>query len=224
MAGLIKRYLQSYVMKKAMCILAITFMLAGQIISANKIVYGEPTIPLPSRVIITSYSISGGGLVAGETRRATFVLENTSVTAYISSVLVTGRIESTAPVYFVGTNQVYIGRIPPGGNVEVVFEYYTQRVDMAAVGRVYAGLTVQYADEATRVERINNITVHLPVLLEVRTPINEEQMQWQMRELSRIDSLLYSSVMQALYLGIIVFCVIWIVLLILFKFGILKRR
>jgi len=178
----------------------------------------------PSRVIIIDYSIHGDGLAAGEVSTGIFVLKNTSAAAYVSSVLLTGWIETSAPVHFTGTNQAYIGRIPPGGTVNVAFEYYSENIDMAAISSINAGFAIHYADEATGIERANNVTLRLPVLREGRPPLYPEQLTWQTRELSRLDSLLYSRTMQTVYLGTIIFCAIWIILLMLFKFGILKRK
>lgn len=219
-------------LKKTLCLIITAFIFAFPILSAD---YNDmenqseesikiPSGSIPSRVIITDYSVEGGGLEAGKVCTVTFIIENTSKVSNVTSVLMTGWIDSVAPVEFAETNQVYVDTIVPGEKVSVVFKYYVKKVDMKAIGNVSAGFTIYYNDEALAMhERTNSISVKLPVLHGEKTTIDEEYMQWSTPLVSNRERLLSSNIMQALYAAGFVFSCIWIVLLILFKFGVLKR-
>jgi len=109
--------------KTVFTVLAITLVLAfPATVSAEE----EPDQMAPaSRVLIDEYYIIDGGLSAGRTSTAVFLLKNTGVTASVNSVLITGWIETGAPVEFAGSNQVYVPLIPPGGIIAVEVEYST---------------------------------------------------------------------------------------------------
>jgi hypothetical protein len=180
---------------------------------------------IPSRVMIADYYIEDGGLVAGEVSKATFIIRNMSRTSNVTSVFLSGWIDSAAPVEFIGTNQAYVEIINPSQEIAVVFEYYTRNVDMTAIGTVAAGFTIHYSDDAIAGhERSNSVSVRLPVLRGARTAIDEEDMQWPAPWVSDGERFLSANIMQAVYAAGFVFSVIWIILLVLFKFGVLKRK
>jgi len=218
--------------KKIICLLIAAFMLACPVLAVSVADFDpdEESDEAPrrfsptSRVMITDYSIRGGGLVAGEVSEVMFVLKNTGRWATVNSVLLTGWIESIAPVEFTGTNQIFIESIPAGGEVAVIFEYYTKNVDLTALRSVSAGFNISYGDEAVGAERSNSVSVRLPVLRGARTTIDEDDMRWSVPQASRRDQLLYSRLMQAAYAGGFIFCGVWIIIIILFKLGVFKRR
>jgi len=177
----------------------------------------------PSRVIITDFWVDGGGLAAGETSAVVFALHNTGVD-YVYSVILTGWIEPASPVTFTETNQIYVGSIAPFGETFVTVEYFTSYVDLTALRSVPAGFTINYADTATDIERTNSVTVLLPVVRGLRTAVYEGDMQWDEPHISQVDEFLTSSTMQAVYLGIFTLCAALIMVLLLFKAGILKRK
>lgn len=180
---------------------------------------------IPSRAMITDYFVEGGGLAAGKVSKVTFKLKNMSRTSNITSVLLIGWIDSSAPVEFTGINQAYVEIIFPSEEVEIVLEYYAKNVDMTAIGNVSAGFAIYFHDDALNGnERINNVSVKLPILHGARNTIAEEYMQWSTPSVSRLDRMLTSNIMQAMYAAGLVCCSIWILLLMFFKFGVLKRR
>jgi len=184
-----------------------------------------PVSAMPSRVIITDYFVDGGGFVAGQVSTVTFILKNTNSSSNITSVFLVGWIDSGSPVEFAETNQAYVEMISPGGEVEVVFEYYTKNVDMTAIRSVSVGFYIYYSDNALGdTERSNSVSLRLPVLRGARTTIAEEDMRWSAPMVSNIDNILSSDLMQAVYIAVFVVCVLWSILLVLFRFGILKRR
>jgi len=179
---------------------------------------------VPSRVIITDFFIEGGGLEAGGISMAVFMLKNTSETANVNSVLLTGSIDTTAPLELVGTNQAYVRLIPPGGEVEVEFEYYTRNVDLTSIDCISVGFTIHYGDEGTGVERMNSVTLRLPVLRNANTAVDEADMLWPVPQDSALDEFLYSRLMQAAYAAGLVICCVGIAVLLLFKMGILRFK
>lgn len=218
--------------KKIISLLIAAYML---IFSVSATVYDiedendESLVPIgdfiPSRVMITDYFVEGGGFVAGEIRKVTYIVKNMSNVSNVTSVLLIGWIDTVTPVEFTGTNQDYIEIIPPKEEVEFVFEYYTRNVDMTAISNVSAGFTIYYCDDALGgSERTNSVSVKLPVLHGTRSMIDEEYMKWATPSVSRLDRLMSSKLMQALYAACFVWCSIWILLLMLFKLGILKRK
>jgi hypothetical protein len=206
------------------------FLLAFPVFAATIDIEDEPDetavsrrVFPPSRVIITDYFVTGDGLSAGEVSTVTFVLRNMSWVSAVNSVLLTGWIESAAPVEFTGSNQVYIDAIPPRGERLAVFEYYTRHVDMTAISTVSAGFAIVYSDDAG-IERTSNVSVRLPVLRGARTTVSEDDMQWPTPWVSDRNSFLASRLMQIAYAGGFVFCVALIIIIMLFKIGILRRR
>ena len=178
----------------------------------------------PSRVLITDYSVRGGGLMAGEVSTAVFTLTNMSSETAVNSVLITGWIEAAAPVEFTRTNQVYVARIPPGGEATVVFEYYTRHVDMTAIGTVSVGFSIAYSEEEGGTERSNNVSLRLPVQRGARTTVRDDDMEWPMPWVSDFDRLLASRAMQMVYVGGAAFSGVLTVIIMLFKTGILRRK
>ena len=219
--------------KKYICVL-IAMIIFSVPVFANEIGYDELMGPSyidettrmasPGRVIITDFYIMGGGLIPGETSTAVFLLQNKGQNSYVNGVLLTGWIDSAAPVEFADTNQVYAGRMEPGAEVTITFEYYTRKVDLTAFRGVYAGFAISYGDEATNSVLTNNVSFSLPVLSTSRVMIDEEDMKWAVPHTSNIDEFLSSGIMQAVYAGVFVLCTIWIILIFLFKLDILKRR
>jgi len=212
--------------KKIICALIAAFIL---ILPVTAVPVDEEVTPPswtspPSRVIITGFTVRGGGLVAGEVSTVVFTLRNTGRWVGVSSVIMTGSIESAAPVEFVGTNQVFIGRIPPDSETTVEIEYYTRNVDLTALRSISASFLIGYEDESIGIERFNSVSVRLPVLRGARTTIDEENMRWAVPHTSRRDALLYSGAMQAVYTGGFILCAIWIIIILLFKLGILRRK
>jgi len=189
----------------------------------NEIEETETMTP-PSRVIVVDHSVEGGGLVAGEISTVLLRLQNTSDYYGINSVLLTGWIESGAPVEFTATNQVYAGRIAPGGEIIVELMYYTQNVDLTAIASVTVGFAINYGDEATSVERVSNVSINLPVLRGLRTTVEEVDMIWEAYYPSRVNVILSSREMQIVYLGLLVVSLLLSIVLILFKVGILVRK
>jgi len=153
----------------------------------------------PSRVVIADYTIEGGGLAAGETVTAEFKLRNTGASASVSSVLVTGWIDTAAPVEFIGVNQAYVASIPPRGESVVRFTYYTRDVDLSGVGSVSAGFAIAYGDEGSASERTNNVSVRLPVLHSDAARVSESDFYWLEPQASALDTFLYSERMQLVY-------------------------
>ena len=178
----------------------------------------------PARVIVTGFSVNGGGLIAGEVSTVEFVLFNTSTNTAVTSVLLTGWIDSIAPVEFTETNQAFIRRIPPGGEAVVTFEYFTRNVDMTAIGTVSAGFSIHYSEELSGLDRSNTVSLNLPVLRRARTTVNDEDMFWPAPFVSDLDRFLVSRTMQTVYVGGFVLCGILIVIILLFKLGILRFK
>lgn len=178
----------------------------------------------PSRVIISDFLVVGGGLSAGETSTVVFVLRNTGQYADINSVVLTGWIDSDAPVSFVDTNQAYAGRIPPGEEIFVMIDYYTRNVNLTALKSVPVGFNISYGDEATNSERTSSVTVLLPVLHGAVTVVNEEEMHWVLPHVSNFDEFMSSRIMQTVYVTVLVVCIILIILKLLFKVGLLKLK
>jgi len=218
--------------KKIICLLLAVLILASPVLAgpmpARPTEEPEVTRPAftspPSRVIITGYTVSGGGLVAGEVSTVEFTIRNTGQWVGVSSVLLTGSIESAAPVEFTGTNQAFVDRIPPGGEAVVIFEYYTRNVDLTALRSVSVSFVIGYEDESIGIERFINVSVRLPVLRGARTMIDDEDMRWSVPQTRRRDQLLYSRLMQMAYAGGIVFFGIWIIIILLFKIGVFRRK
>jgi len=174
----------------------------------------EPEQMIPaSRVMIDEYYVVDGGLIAGKTSTAVFMLRNTGVTASVNSVLITGWIETEAPVEFAGSNQVYVPLIPPGGIVAVEVEYSTKNVDLTSIESISAGFTIAYGDEGTGVERTNSVSLRLPVSGGRNAGVNEEDMHWTEPGDSVLDVLLYSQGMQFVYAAGLVFCCAGVVVL-----------
>ncbi|MCL2426022.1 MAG: hypothetical protein FWD05_06765 [Oscillospiraceae bacterium] len=185
---------------------------------------GAESMTPPSRVIVVGYTVGGGGLAAGEISNVAIKLRNTSDNYYVNSVLLTGWIESGAPIEFSTTNQEYGGRIAPDEETIVTFTYYTQNVDLTAIASVTVGFTINYGDEATNVERVSNVSINLPVLRGLRTSVEDADMIWATYYPSRINVILSSGGMQAVYVGLLVASLLLSVILILFKVGIFVRK
>jgi len=166
-----------------------------------------------SRVMIDEYYVVDGGLIAGKTSTAVFMLKNTGVTASVNSVLITGWIETEAPVEFAGSNQVYVPLIPPGGIVAVEVEYSTKNVDLTSIESISAGFTISYGDEGTGVERTNSVSLRLPVSGGRNAGVSEEDMRWTEPGDSVLDVLLYSQGMQFVYAAGLVICCAGIVVI-----------
>jgi len=187
----------------------------GQIYSIESAT-AEPMTP-PSRVIITDYSIEGGGLAAGETVTAEFTLRNTGASAYVNSILVTGWIDTAAPVEFIGVNQAYVASIRPRGEAVVRFTYYTRDVDLSGVGSVPAGFSIAYGDEGSASERTNNVSVRLPVLHTEAARVSEADFYWPEPQASTLDTFLYSERMQLVCAAGLAFCGMLILILLIYK-------
>lgn len=174
---------------------------------------------IPSRIIITDYFIEGGGLVAGETNSAVFVLRNTSMSSKVTSVLLTGWIDNEAPAEFDSTNQIYVPSIPPGGESSVEIKIYTNAVDLTSINSIAAGFTVSYNDEESQIMRSDDVCVRLPVLHVPSAIIDEANLLWQAPALSAIDKFLNAKYTQTLCITGLIVCSIGsiIKLLIMFK-------
>ena len=173
---------------------------------------GETVQTTPaSRVLIDEYYVIDGGLVAGKTSTAVFMLKNTGVTANVNSVLITGWIETGAPVEFTGSNQAYVPVIPPGGLVAVEIEYSTKNVDLTSIESVSAGFTISYGDEGSGVERTNSVSLRLPVSGGRNVVISEEDMHWTAPGDSALDGLLYSENMQLIYAAGLAICCLGVI-------------
>jgi len=166
-----------------------------------------------SRVLIDDYYVVGGGLAAGKTSAAVFMLKNTGMTASVNSVLITGWIETGAPVEFTGSNQAYVPLIPPGGIVAVEIEYSTKNVDLTSIESVSAGFTISYGDEGSGAERTNSVSLRLPVSGGRNVVIKEEDMHWTVPGESALDELLYSRNMQFVYAAGLALCCFGIVVI-----------
>jgi len=167
----------------------------------------EPDQMIPaSRVMIDEYYVVDGGLIAGKTSTAVLMLKNTGLMANVNSVLITGWIETEAPVEFAGSNQVYVPLIPPGGIVAVEIEYNTKNVDLTSIESISAGFTISYGDEATGVERTNSVSLRLPVSGVRNAGVNEGDMHWTAPGDSVLNELLYSRSMQLVYAAGLVIC------------------
>jgi len=172
---------------------------------------------VPSRVIIADLYVEGGGLTAGETCTAVFVLKNTSETSGVTGVLVSGWIGDGEPVEFDGVNQVYVPFISPGSEASVEFMYFTGNVDLASTTGITAGFTISYKDEGAGIDRTNNVSVRLPVLHKSYTAVSEADMRWPEPVTTAFDAFLTARFMQAIYLIGLVFCCTGSVFLLLLK-------
>jgi len=159
-----------------------------------------------SRVIISDYSVADGGLTAGKTCIATFTLHNVNENAAVNSVLVTGGIETGAPVVYVGVNQAYVPLIEPGGEAVVEFEYYTKNVDMTSIDSISVALTISYVDEGTEIERTNSVSLRLPVSESTPAVVSDADMHWQEPGTSGMNGFLDSGRMQMVYFVGLVVC------------------
>jgi len=170
-----------------------------------------------SRVVVSGYSVADGGLEAGRASTASITLHNTAKTAVVSSLLVTGWVETGAPVEIVGVNQVYVPLIRPDGEATVEFDYYTKNVDLASIDTISAGFTITYYDEGSAVERTNSVSLRLPVLESSRAAVDEAEMRWREPTPSSIDRFLNSNLMQLLYFTGLAVCAAGIAILVLLK-------
>ena len=204
-----------------MAILMLTFALS---IAAYADVEGEDVDsdpPPPSRVLIVTHHITGGGLTAGKQNTVSFLLRNTGQEAAVSSVLITGWIDQTAPMVFIGANQDYVARIEAGAEAVVTFDLYVQDIDLSLVRNIALNFMVEYFDESTWVVRSNNVLIRLNVTSGTGATVSEEDMVFPVREKSNLEELVNSAKMQKLYTLGLISCIVGIVLLLLCR--LLKR-
>jgi len=176
----------------------------------------KPAAPA-SRVVISDYYIVGDGLVSGTQSTLVIVMKNTSETDNVSSVLVTGWIETGAPVEFVGANQAYVPHILPGREATVEFEYSTKNVDLSSIDGISAGFTILYSDESSGTERTNNVSLRLPVSSGDDSVFDEADMRWPEPKPSAMDAFLYAKYMQTIYVAGIILCCVCVVILLFNK-------
>ena len=151
--------------KKIAFIVLLTIVFQTAFFSSGYITPAAERPPVSvNRVMISDYYVVGGGLVAGEINTAVFILKNTGETSWVTSLLLTGWIDSGAPVDFDGTNQVYVPYIMPRGEVAVEFTYYTKNVDLTLIDTISAGFAINYGDEGSGAERVNNVSFRPPIL------------------------------------------------------------
>jgi len=179
---------------------------------------------VPSRVIIEDLYVEGGGLAAGKPGTAVIVLRNTSATASVTGLLVSGWIGDGEPVEFEGVNQVYVPFMAPGGNASVDFKYLTGNVDLTSTTSISAGFTISYKDEGSGIDRTNNVSVRLPVLNKSYTAVSEADMRWPEPVTTAFDAFLASRFMQIIYLMGLIGCCTGIVVLLLSKKKILHIK
>ena len=179
---------------------------------------------VPSRVIVADHYIEGGGLAAGETGTAVFVLKNTSETSNVSGLLVSGWIADGEPVEFDGVNQAYVPLLLPGSQTAVELKYFARNVDMTTVRSVSVGLTVSYKDEGSGIDRTNNISLRLPVIHTSYPAVSEADMRWQTPAVSAFDEYLTSRLMQVVYMAGLIICFAGSVILLLFKTKVLRYK
>ena len=187
---------------------------------------GEPPgyDTVPSRVIIVDHFIMGGGLAAGETGTAVFILRNTSETHNVSGVLVSGWIGDGEPVEFAGVNQAYVPLILPGGEVSVEFEYSTGNVDLTSIKSFSAGFTISYKDEGSGTDRTNYVSVRLPVFSNSYTAVSDADMRWPTPVVSSADAFLATRFMQVVYMIGLIACLAGSLVLLLYKTELLRGK
>ena len=198
------------------------FFLCARVSASEISVPEEPVYSPPSRIIVTAYSAEGGGLTPGNSCAVTIELQNTSAISRVNSVLITGWIDSSAPVHFAETNQAYITTIPPNGTAYAEFIYYTEKIALSAVESVNAGFNIYYSDEVAGADRTNNVSVRIPVLYEKTD--TEKEIRWQDPPAAGVEALLFSARMQPIYSAVTVFCLFGVVLSLLNKIRIALRR
>jgi len=181
----------------------------------------EPDPPPPSRIIIVDHMITDGGLTAGEQSTVVFLLRNTGRDAAVSSVLITGSIDQTAPMVFIGANQDYVSRIGPGAQAVVKFDFYVQDIDLTLVRNVAANFMIEYFDESSWTTRVNNVSIRLNVTNDTRATVSEEDMVFPVHEVSNLEELMFSAQMQEVYTFGLIICIAGVVLILLYK--LLKR-
>ena len=179
---------------------------------------------IPSRIIINDYFIDGGGLVAGEISAAVLVLRNTSKTSTVSSLLLTGWIDSEAPAEFYGTNQIYVPAIPPSGDTSVELEIYTNNVDLSSINSISAGFIIDYKDEESEIERSTNISIRLPILRKTQSAIDEADMNWMEPETSTLYELMNADYMQKIYITGFIVCCLGSIVMIMVKLKVLRFK
>jgi len=181
----------------------------------------EPDPLPPSRILIVDHIISGDGLTAGEKNTVVFLLRNTGQEAAVSSVLITGWLDQSAPVAFIGANQAYVPRIEPGSTAIVQFDFLVQDIELALISNIASNFMIEYFDESSWVERSNTVSIRLNVTSEIGVIIGEEDMLFPIHEKSQLEELLQSPEMQKIYILGLIICCAGVALILLYR--LLKR-
>jgi hypothetical protein len=116
------------------------------------------------RVIVEGCSVEGGGIVSGAVCEVTISLHNTSQSAAVSSVLVTGRWpgDTPSPVEFTVTNQAYLSRIAPAQTRNVVFTVKAKSVSTIAFDTIPLQVDITYSYDQFP-DNSNSVTLQIPV-------------------------------------------------------------
>lgn len=181
----------------------------------------EPGTDYP-RVLVTSCTVEGGGLVAGTTSEVSITLHNTSVSETVTSLLITGRWpDNISSVEFEQTNQVFLEQINPGESKVILFSVRTKQVNFSSLSSIACNLTISYIT-STMGEKANTVVVQVPV-----NPVQEEPQQSEAPVLSQPISVEPEPVQepaflsrvqrQMLFLGAAAVCFVLAVVIVLFR-------
>ena len=167
--------------KKILCAMLALVIICAVVPYAGAASAEQSAQPVPvskPRVIVEGCSVEGGGIVSGAVCEITILLHNTSLSASVTSVLVTGRWSGDipSPVDFTVTNQAYISRIAPAQTRNVVFTVKTKSVSTIALDAIPLQVDIIYSYDQYP-DNSNSVVLQIPVGADQGTQLDQPDIE-----------------------------------------------